>query len=238
MSRKFAVFDIDGTLIRWQMFHAIVHHLGKQGHIDADTHQAIKAARMVWKNRETGESFAGYESLLVRAYINSLRSIDPTQYERIVDEVFDEYKDQLFVYTRELLKSLKKEGYVLLAISGSQDEIIQKLARYHGFDDAVGAKLVIQEGAFTGKIVTPVHDKPAALEVMVKKHSLSYENSIGVGDTGSDITMLARVTQAIAFNPNKELYEAAKANGWDIVVERKNVVYELTRGAQGYALVD
>ena len=236
MSKPFAVFDIDGTLVRWQMFHAIVHHLGKQGYIDPKTHEAIRAARMIWKNRSSSESFGHYETLLVHAYLNSLKTIDPAKYDAIVDEVFDEYKDQLFVYTRDLQKELKKQGYFLLAISGSQDEIIQKLAAYHGFDDAIGAQLVMKDGRYTGEIITPIHDKAAALEKLVQKHNLSYKDSVGVGDTGGDIPVLAKVEQPIAFNPNVELFAAAKANDWKIVVERKNVVYELAKGNDGYLL--
>lgn len=236
MSKPFAVFDIDGTLVRWQMFHAIVHHLGKQEFIDPKTHEAIRAARMIWKNRDSSESFSHYETLLVHAYLNSLKTIDPVKYDAIVDEVFTEYKDQLFVYTRDLQKELKKQGYFLLAISGSQDEIIQKLAAYHGFDDAIGAKLIKQNGSYTGEIDTPVHNKAAALEVLVNKHQLSYEKSVGVGDTGGDIPILAKVERPIAFNPNRELFEAAQASGWDIVVERKNVVYQLQKANNGYLL--
>ncbi|MFO0882294.1 MAG: HAD family phosphatase [Candidatus Saccharimonadales bacterium] len=236
MSKPFAVFDIDGTLVRWQMFHAIVHHLGKQGYIDPKTHNAIRAARMIWKNRANSESFGHYETLLVHAYLNSLKTIDPAKYDVIVDEVFDEYKDQLFVYTRDLQKKLKKQGYFLLAISGSQDEIIQKLAKYHGFDDAVGAALIKQNGHYTGEIMTPVHDKAKALDELVAKHGLHYKESVGVGDTGGDIPVLAKVERPIAFNPNIELFDAAKANGWDIVVERKNVVYQLQKANDGYQL--
>ena len=236
MSKPFAVFDIDGTLIRWQMFHAIVHHLGKHGYIDHVTHNAIRAARMTWKNRASNESFSHYESLLVHAYIDSLQAIDPVKYNVIVNEVFDEYKDQLFVYTRDLQKQLKADGYFLMAISGSQDEIIQKLATYHGFDDAVGATLVQKDGAFTGEIITPVHNKAAALETLVAKHGLDYTNSIGVGDSGGDISLLQTVARPIAFNPSAELYDTAIANGWEIVVERKNVVYQLQKDDHGYRL--
>ncbi|HYH75042.1 MAG TPA: hypothetical protein VD735_03700, partial [Candidatus Saccharimonadales bacterium] len=48
--------------------------------------------------------------------------------------------------------------------------------------------------------------------------------------------MLAVTEHAIAFNPNAALYEAAEERGWDIVLERKNMIYELAPGAEGYVL--
>src|SRR5688500_7222628 len=70
----------------------------------------------------------------------------------IVQEVFDEYKDQTYTYTRDLIKDLKAKGYFLLAISGSHQEIIQKLAQHHGFDGAVGATFEQIDGKFSGAI--------------------------------------------------------------------------------------
>jgi HAD superfamily hydrolase (TIGR01490 family) len=236
MSKKFAAFDIDGTLIRWQLFHAIVHQLGKDGHIGAKQHDAIRDARMKWKNRGSPDSFANYEKILVETYMKSLQGIQPADYLIVVDEVFEEYKDQLFVFTRSLLQSLKHKGYILFAISGSQDEIVQKLAAYHGFDAAIGSKLVIHEGRYTGEIETPIVNKAAVLETLVKQHSADYADSIAVGDSKSDIAMLKAVQHPIAFNPEQTLFQYAKEQGWRIAVERKNVVYDLAPSDNGYNL--
>ena len=231
---KFAVFDIDGTLIRWQLFHAIVHELGKQGYMDETSHQKIRNARMKWKNRGNPDSFKEYETVLLGEYMVALQTIPPEQYHRAVEKVFDIYKDQLFVYTRSLLQQLKKAGYLLFAISGSQDEIVQKLAAYHGFDAAVGAKLITIEGKYTGHVESPVHSKDTALRELVSTYGASFTGSIAVGDSVSDIAMLELVAQPIAFNPEAALYAHAKKHGWKIVVERKNVVYELDHTNKGY----
>lgn len=237
MQRKFAVFDIDGTLIRWQLFHAIVHSLGKQGYILRGTHEKIHAARMVWKNRETDEGFHEYEKVLVDAYLQALTTIDPADYLHIVDEVFHEYKDQTYAYTRDLVQRLKKEGYLLFAISGSQTEVVSRLAQYHGFDTAIGAEFVQRDGAFTGEVITPIHDKRSALEQLVKQYDATYTDSYAVGDSPSDTAMLEMVENPIAFNPDRGLFETAKKHRWPIVVERKNVVYELGPRDGSYVLV-
>ncbi|MDB5164640.1 MAG: family hydrolase, partial [Candidatus Saccharibacteria bacterium] len=35
------------------------------------------------------------------------------------------------------------------------------------------------------------------------------------------------VEQPIAFNPSKDLFEHAQKEGWNVVLERKNMVYRL-----------
>src|SRR5947209_7229004 len=132
--RKFAVFDIDGTLIRWQLYHAIADNLVKLGFIAPVKFQAIKDARMVWKRHESSESYKDYELELVILYVNILSEITYEQFQEAAQAVFDEYKDQVYIYTRDLLRKLKKDGYVLFAISGSQREIVEKMAEYYGFD--------------------------------------------------------------------------------------------------------
>src|SRR3990167_7893419 len=97
-SRPFAVFDIDGTLIRWQLYHAIVDNLVKLGFIAPAKLKAIKNARMVWKRRESSESYKEYEHQLVKIYEELLAAVTVSQFETSATAVFDEYKDQVYTY--------------------------------------------------------------------------------------------------------------------------------------------
>jgi len=225
--RPFAVFDIDGTLIRWQLFHAIVHTLGKHGFLPQGAHERIKLARMQWKERTHRDGFKRYERILIQEYSTALKQMAVGEYNGIVQTVFDEYKDQTFTYTRDLVKQLKADGYILLAISGSQQEVIQKLAAYHGFDAAVGAILEQIDGKFSGAMDSPIFDKAGVLKKLVDEYDLTYAGSFGIGDSKSDVAMLELIENAIVFNPDRELFELASERRWDIVVERKNMVYRL-----------
>ena len=72
-----------------------------------------------------------------------------------------------------------------------------------------------------------VSDKAKILQRAVEKEGLTLKGSIGVGDTESDIKFLKLVQRPICFNPNKKLYNHAKSVGWEIVVERKDVIYKI-----------
>jgi phosphoserine phosphatase len=58
------------------------------------------------------------------------------------------------------------------------------------------------------------------------KENLILRGSVGVGDTESDIAFLKFVSRPICFNPNKKLYDHARRAGWEVVVERKDVIYQ------------
>jgi len=236
--RPFAVFDIDGTIVRWQFFHAVVAWLAEQGHIPKHVSDEINQLHMTWKVRARDDAYRLYEQTLVRAFLESLPNIDPDDYTRAVDEVFDQYRDQVYIYTREKIRELKEKGYLLFAISGSQQEIVDKLQEYYGFDAAVGSVIGMEDGRFTGKLVSVPHrDKRAALETLVNKYDADWKGSYAFGDSNTDIPMLESVDNPVAFNPDKSLYEAALTRGWTIVIERKSIVYTLEKGENGFRLV-
>lgn len=225
--KPFAVFDIDGTLIRWQLYHSLADTLAKRGYIDEDIYRSMKSARMVWKQRGKDTAFSKYEKQVIRAVDYATKNISPAQLEECVDMVFDEYKDQVYTYTRDLITELKAKGYVLLAVSGSPQEIVGRIAEHYGFDGSKGSTYYRKGERFTGAKRVVAYNKAGVLKDLVVAHGASIKGSVGVGDTGSDIPMLELVETPIAFNPEKKLYDHAVGHGWQIVVERKNVVYRL-----------
>jgi HAD superfamily hydrolase (TIGR01490 family) len=236
VAQRFALFDIDGTVIRWQLFHSVVDELIRRKQLSKTASQDIQDARMTWKRRENEDSFKAYEQVLVHAYLEALTGLSVVQYMAAVERVFDEYKDQTYTFTRDLIRDLKEQGYMLFAISGSQQEIVTKFADYYGFDDAIGAHLEQLDGKFTGKVESPALGKQSALDKLLSRHDVVPDESIAVGDSESDITLLEAVEQPIAFNPSAGLLKVAQEKGWKVVVERKNVIYQLEATDGSYIL--
>ncbi|MEO8863226.1 MAG: HAD-IB family hydrolase [Candidatus Saccharimonadales bacterium] len=231
--RPFAVFDIDGTLIRWQLYHVMVNRLAKHNALDKDALYRLEKARFAWKNRENPDSFNTYEKISIELQESALTKVDPKLFDKIAHEAIEEYKDQTYTYTRDLILRLKADGYFLLIISGSPNEMVGLIAKQYGFDDFTATSYERIDNKFTGKKLVASFDKKLALEQLVAKHSLIYAGSLAIGDSGSDIPMLEMVEQPIAFNPDQVLYDAAIKAEWKIVVERKNVIYELRADSPG-----
>lgn len=236
MSKAFAVFDIDGTIIRWQLYHAVSDRLARDGIISNDAFERVRRSRMEWKRRAGEDSFQEYEMELIKVFDKALTGMSVADFTNAVDEVFDEYKDQVYTYTRDLIRDLQKQDYLLFAISGSPSPIVQKLADYYGFDDYSATNYAAEDGHFTGDKELSVGKKPQLLTQLIAKHNTSLKGSIGVGDSEGDITMLDMAEQPIAFNPSKKLFNHAQEQGWKIVMERKNVIYELDSENGKYVL--
>lgn len=235
--KKFATFDIDGTLIRWQLYHVIVDRLAKNGQLGAEAVGQLKEARMHWKNREHIDAFSEYEAVLISLFEQALPKIEAEQFDTLVSGVIEEYKGQVYRYTRDLIKELKQKDYFLLAISGSHHELVEKVARHYGFNDWVGTKYERAKTGFSGKKYVPSLDKKKALTTLIKKHGLQLAGSLAIGDSDSDAPMLEMAEQPIAFNPDRKLFETAKQRGWKVVLERKNMIYQLEKQGATYVLV-
>jgi HAD superfamily hydrolase (TIGR01490 family) len=234
--QPFAVFDIDGTVIRWQLYHAINDALAQKGIIDKQSFEQVRAARMDWKRRTGDESFHDYEQALVRVFERTLAGLSVHDLSVAAEEVFDEYKDQVYTYTRDLIRTLKAKQYLLFAISGSPDIIIEKLVQYYGFNDYAASHYEAQGDRFTGNTTISIGKKAELLQQLIDKHHATQAGSIGVGDGEGDIAMLNMVEQAIAFNPSKKLVAHATQHHWPIIVERKNVTYSLNYQNGNYQL--
>jgi HAD superfamily hydrolase (TIGR01490 family) len=235
--RPFAVFDIDGTVIRWQLYHAIGDQLAKAGLVKNNEFSRVRRARMNWKKRNSEDSFKEYEETLVTVFDEALKGISLAEFKQAVGKVFDDYKEQVYTYTRDLIEELRSKDYILFALSGSPDFIVDLFAKFYDFDDYAGTVYTIKEGRFTGKSNVAVGQKAVLLELLIKKHNLNYSGSVGVGDSESDIPVLELCDRPIAFNPTKGLFEYAKQAGWQVVLERKNVIYKLETVNGKYSLV-
>lgn len=224
---KFAVFDFDGTLIRWQLFMAILYELAMQGLIDEKDYQEVRKYFDAWKERSSEKAFEQYLKKSVEIFDKHAADLDIELFDKAVDKVFHKYKDQVYIYTRDLVKDLKAQGYYLIAISGSQHQIVEKISKYYGFDEWIGTKYTSEDNKLGTYSEFPAGAKDKALKKIIEKRDLTLQDSVGVGDTESDIPMLEMVENPIALNPSKGLLERAKEKKWKIIIERKAIIYEL-----------
>lgn len=227
MKRKFAAFDIDGTISRSALFFQIVDELINSGVLSISYRAKLDEKYDDYQKRSHKDAFKDYSQLSVDILLDNLNKISVTDYRLAVDKVVPKNSDYVYVYTRNLIESLKKQGFFMIALSGSEMYAVQKFTEKFGFDLAIGEYYHEENNYFTGKIDQVVGKKDIFLKKFVKEHGLTMKDSWAIGDSAGDIAMLEIVDNPIAFNPEDTLYEKAKKENWKIVVERKNVVYEL-----------
>ena len=227
MSKKVAFFDIDGTLFRSGLHREVFYELHKMGKIPTTLGEETTLKYRQWRHRTHGNAFEEFEQVMCDGLDQIVSQIKIEDYKKASELVLEKKAENVYVYTRDLLRSLQNKGYMTIAISGSQEELVKPFAIHYGFDAWVGQKWERGEEYFTGEIVKTHTGKDKIIRTLIDKYDLTLEDSYAVGDSNGDSGMLSIVDHPIAFNPTEELYEKAIHNKWKIVIERKNMSYEL-----------
>ena len=174
-------------------------------------------------------SYGDYIKKVVGAYVEHIKGVRLSDAMAIADRLMIFHKNRVYTYTRDLVAKLKKTHY-LLAISHSPYHVVEPFCRAWGFQKVYAMMYEVDEvEVFTGEVNHEdfMKQKDRVLKRAIEKENLTLKGSVGVGDSESDIPMLKMVSRPIAFNPNRKLYHAAKRNRWEIVVERKDMIYRL-----------
>ena len=141
--------------------------------------------------------------------------------------------DRVYKFTRNIIEKHKKNGHLIIFISGSPDYLVEAMGKKHHAFLAIGSKYIIEDEKFTGEVV-PMWDadsKNKTIDRLVEEYNIDLDKSFAYGDTNGDYNMLRRVGNPVAMNPSRELLSKIKENKElsekaTILIERKDVIYK------------
>ena len=235
--RKLAIFDIDGTVFRSSLLIEAFNALIDEGIFPKSADTEVRRDYEAWLDRKG--HYDDYIMKLVRVYYRLLKGKRADRVETTIDSAIRAQKDRTYRYTRNLQHDLKKKGFLLVALSNSQDTTVQSFASVAGFDLAIGRPIEVLDGVYTGHGVVngkrfPVDmklNKPRLLNDFLATKGIvpDFKRSLAIGDSEGDREILDVVGTAIAFNPSYELAVLARRKKWKIVIERKDVMYHIDK---------
>jgi HAD superfamily hydrolase (TIGR01490 family) len=227
--QKVAFFDIDGTVFRSSLLIELVQAFINQGQFPKEAEEEFRDVYEAWRNREG--NYEDYIDAVVETFLEHLQGVHYGDFADVGRSVVAVQSKRVYRYTRDLIKDLKADGYYIIAISQSPKTVLDDFCMQYGFDKVYGRMYEIgPQDRFTG-VVTNEHQikNKANIVKRILDHnpSLTLKDSVAVGDTEGDIPLLEAVEHPICFNPNQSLYTHAKRMKWEVVVERKDVIYHL-----------
>jgi HAD superfamily hydrolase (TIGR01490 family) len=233
-----AVFDVDGTLFRRGLLPALTRRLVSEGIFPEWVREELSRDYYAWVERRG--SYDTYDGLVVDLFLRELKGTAATELQRCARVEVEAHGRRLHMYTRDMAARLKRAGYQLIAISGSPQDILDLFLTPLGFDRSWGTVLAQDaRGCYNGEVLHyPFKNKRQVLEEFLSDADVDLEGSVGIGDTLSDVGFLELVWTPLAFNPNRSLFEVAQRRGWPIVVERKDVIYNLQTPLEDPVLKD
>ena len=224
-TKPIAVFDIDGTIFRSSLLIELNAKLVENGIFPENARDKVHKVRGAWLNRQG--SYKEYIDTIVHLYVKDIIGKRVNDIRKASKDLIAEQKYRVYTYTRDLIDDLRRT-HTLVLVSFSPTEVVEEFNKYYKFDFVTGIDYAFHKGRYTGVVISGEDlDKKIILQNLIDRYDLELRKSVGVGDTEYDIGFLSIVDRPIAFNPNRELYNVAKRNGWEIVVERKDVVYKI-----------
>jgi len=229
--KKLAIFDVDGTIFRSSLLIELVNGLIAEKVFTRDVEVLYGKTREEWLDRKGG--YDAYIEGVIAAFRKNIKGVAYRDLRRVAYKVVAKHKNRTYRATRDLVRELKAKHYYLVAISHSPKLAVEGFCKTLGFNKVYGIMYETDENGpkarFTGEVLFPevIYEKDKIVERVIAEGGLTLRGSVGVGDTENDAPFLKLVDRPICFNPNKKLLAAARRRGWEVIVERKDVVYRL-----------
>ncbi|MCX6761467.1 MAG: HAD-IB family phosphatase [Candidatus Moranbacteria bacterium] len=224
--KKLAVFDIDGTIFRKNLAFELLNELSWMKIFPKIVRNELIGLYGHWLDNEG--TYEAYRKKLVELYEKNIAGKSQEDIMKAAKIVAEFNIKRTYIFAKKLIEEMRSD-HVMLVISGSPIEIVKEYAEIFGFDAYFGSVYEIDKNKiYTGRtIFEPTHDKGSVVKQFVAENDISLVDSFGMGDTQSDASFLELVDRPIAFNPDLNLRKIAEKNQWRIVVEKKDVIYEI-----------
>lgn len=227
MQKKLAIFDIDGTIFRKNLAFELIDELVWMKIFKKEVRDKLVNLYTDWLDHQG--TYEEYRKALVQLYLENIKGCRKEDIMKASQIVVPFYKFRTYIFANQLIAKFKKEKYIIIAVSGSPIEIVEEYNKALGFHAVFGSVYEIDKnGIYTGKpVFEPTVHKGHVAKQYATENNLTFKGSYGVGDTESDAKFLEIVENPIAFNPNFNLKKIAQKRKWRIVVEKKDVIYEI-----------
>ena len=213
-----AFYDLEGTLIRTNLVHALVFYARHQRGLLGSLSMSALAV--------------GAIPLFAAANLYDRRTFNDfyfTMYKGQTEDRLRFFAEQLFEDVlrpgvhpgaRSLLQSSRARGLRQVVVTGALDISIKPLMEYLEVDDFAANRLEFIGGVATGRVLPPViatSAKAAWVRTYAERERLDLDDSYAYSDSMSDLPMLSVVGHPAAVNPDFRLRQTAVHHGWPIL---------------------
>ncbi|MBI5636189.1 HAD-IB family phosphatase [Candidatus Micrarchaeota archaeon] len=223
---KAAFFDVDGTLTRGFYIIDFPEYLVKKKCFHPPAMKRIRSLLYQYrKNKE--KNYGKFATKIVNAIAGGFEGFKERRVRRLGGRYNEEHQEKLFGFSKKLLGLFRKEKFILMAISGSPEEVISPFCKKMGIRNFAATSFVAKNGVYTGEVkqnCAVFETKSNVLKELVRKHDIDLTQSAGFGDTEQDAAILNQAGIPFAVSPNAELTRIAKKENWPIIRDDGNAI--------------
>lgn len=217
MTTTAAFFDLDGTLLKSNVVDYYIY-LASQGLSAVQRWGLILQLLMKapyyllldrWSRDRFNRTFyRNYRGMLVEQCQEWSRS-----------QFVDKLRPALFPAGLACIAQHQAAGRQVILVTGSLDFIVAPLAEFIGTDAMLVASLEVEQGRFTGEMLSqPVagDEKARMMQALAQEREIDLTASYAYADSVADLPMLQAVGHPVVVNPDSRLERVAQQLGWAI----------------------
>jgi HAD superfamily hydrolase (TIGR01490 family) len=216
-SRTAAFFDLDKTVIAKSSTLAFSKPFFDQGLLNRRA--VLKSSYAQFLLLMSGADHDQMDRM--RSYVTAMcAGWDVEQVRAIVTETLHDIVDPLvFAEAAELIADHRLCGRDVVIVSASGEEIVAPIARALGATHAMGTRMVIEDGKYTGEVAFYCYGeaKGAAIRELATLEGYALEHCYAYSDSITDLPMLQSVGHPTVANPDRALRKEAAAQGWPVL---------------------
>jgi HAD superfamily hydrolase (TIGR01490 family) len=218
-----AIFDLDGTLFTGHTWEGIMRYLRRRQRnrrwllLLMATHVPLGYLAGIGLG-DRGKMRTAW----ARHMSWSLRGMTEEEAQEAFVWVADVYAAPLFRSdVVGLLEEHRDRGDRVVLLSGTFEPLLEIIADRVGADAAIGTRLAVRDGVYTGGTVEPTCQGEAKVERLEEYlegpgRDVDLSQSTAYADSIFDLPVLEVAGQPVAVYPDDELAAAARERGWTI----------------------
>ena len=160
-------------------------------------------------------------SELLRVAKETFRGVPERDIVRLGPEVLAGILPRIYPEMLEEVHRHQDEGRATFIVSAAGNEMVAQLAGVLRMEGGIGTSYEVgPDGRYTGRLNGPFvygEGKVEAMQRFADEHGIDMEESFAYSDSVSDLPMLRSVGNAVVVNPDAELLEHARREGWRVL---------------------
>ncbi|MGH2956982.1 MAG: HAD family hydrolase [Solirubrobacterales bacterium] len=217
-SRSAAFFDLDKTLMAGSSGMVFARVANRQGFVPR--RQLAKWGRDHLRYRLRGATDAQTGAVLDVAK-RIFAEMPERAVERMAPEILAGILPRIYPQMLDEIHRHQDEGRATFIVSAAGNDLVKALAAVLGMEGGIGTRWAVgPDGKYTGEMEGPFvygKGKVEAMRRFAERHDIDMEASYAYSDSVSDLPMLRSVGHAVVVNPDADLLEIARQEGWGVM---------------------
>ena len=213
-----AFFDVDNTLVRGSTLYFLGRGMYQRGYFTKADISRFVVANL--RFRMTGTEKKEVIDRFQKAATDFVGGHQVSDILKLGEEIYDEFvSPKLWERTCEIAREHLAQGQDVWLVTAAPQDMAEIIASRLGFTGAIGSKVIIKDGMFTGELDGKIlhgTEKAVAISKLAEDHGYDLNECYSYSDSHNDIPLLTAVGYPSAINPDAILRIKALAEGWPI----------------------